>query len=558
MAVWRIRRSSSPFFSDWRPAGAGQRTFQCEFLSPSEGARVGADHRGLQIEVQVQAGYEASNASGFIPYQGQGVTAAKLALRRPNVVWTSAGWIQVDPKVALSWSSIPISPTRWEATSPQGDVALIFDVDIDVESLGVDWFDVQLYVEGHPLSNGPHDFGSSRWRNRFAGAWTHTVHVDDAPPETNITFVSPAGSQPLVLGNASDDNAVKRVHVLVSDPHRGVFWHDDHGWSTRQEANLVDVHPNGGWAYFFPEGANPGSGRYEVTAWAEDTAIRARTRTNRQGYGNLDPTPATDVIHRTAARPEVEIDLHEDDVVDDGDQIAGRVEDDGAVATVRVEIVDRERPAVEGQVWNPTTGTWQADLAGDDAIQAQLAGERHWDVLDKWTYSWTAAFAEPVGGTGHYTLSVVATDLEGNEGSTEVDVFGRDGLEPHITVLRPDDGEVFDSFIDLNSTVEMQVIVKDDRDQTLGDVLVSFLNRHGEWYDLMAQEWRSTRTETSMWQPWVQSQQVVRYTEPRFQPLRESPTPIKELYRVHFVPIDSQGNRGTEVSIPFVIDHRAP
>lgn len=302
MPIWKLKskRPPSPQGSNWKPEGAGAPSFRCEFLDPAADGNgaVGADGT-LRIRAEIAASYEPNRRSNAtsVDYPGHGITLVRAGLRRGREMWMSgAGWVRLDPMMALRHRSVELEFT---ATVDDSDRAsLIADGEIAAGPLGPGPVIVQLYVEGHPRELTWHrTYG---WDPALAGTFSTTVTIDGETPETYVDLVETTDQGFYIIGRATDDHEVEHVLLTVIDDVTGKVLGSNHRWQNAPHSFKVPIEFPGIWSWEFPEGtALLGSGDYSFIAQAEDTAERDRTRNNKQGRGNVDPTP---VRHDLAPR----------------------------------------------------------------------------------------------------------------------------------------------------------------------------------------------------------------------------------------------------------------
>src|SRR5262245_17197362 len=110
---------------------------------------------------------------------------------------------------------------------------------------------------------------------------------DTTPPNAQLTQPTAAqmvNSPVSINGTATDAVGVNYVWLTIKDTGSLDYWQNG-TWSTGYQQLKVPVSPAGGtnttWTYQFQEGSRQGSGSYQASVAAVDTA------------GNVDPTKAT-------------------------------------------------------------------------------------------------------------------------------------------------------------------------------------------------------------------------------------------------------------------------
>jgi hypothetical protein len=215
----------------------------------------------------------------------------RITLGRGNRVWMQGGGgVALDPMMALRHMSVPVPAFRVVRDPISGGVHALIDESIDAAPLGAGPLVVQVYLEGHPRELVQHK--KHGWDPALAGTFSTTVMIDGESPETTVDEALPTGGTAFVIGHATDNHEVKHVLLSVIDEENGRYLDTGHRWTNRASAFKVPVDENGRWEWSFPpSSALPGSGNYRFEAQAEDTAVRLRTKTNKLGRGNVDPTP---------------------------------------------------------------------------------------------------------------------------------------------------------------------------------------------------------------------------------------------------------------------------
>ncbi len=297
MPVWKLesKRAPSPVQSSWKPQGAGAPNLRCEFFDPpaDRTGAVGTDGT-LRIHAEVAAFYDRNrrrekDGLGVVPHAGQGITLARAALRRNADVWMSgAGWVRMDPMMAVRHQSVPLSFSS--AVSDFGVRSIIAEGEIAADELGPGPLIVQIYLEGHPREPVWHR--TRGWDPAVAGTFSTTVTIDGEAPETHVDLVQPTDDGFYIVGRATDNHDVKHVLLTVRDDVTGKVLGANRQWQDQPHSFKVPIEPFGVWSWELPQfivGAT--SGHYSFVAQAEDTAVRDQTRTNKQRWGNLDPTP---------------------------------------------------------------------------------------------------------------------------------------------------------------------------------------------------------------------------------------------------------------------------
>lgn len=119
----------------------------------------------------------------------------------------------------------------------------------------------------------------------LAGFVTFSIAAESNPPETVIasptaqTYNDANNIQ--LSGTATDDTAVKKVHVSVANATDGTWWNGTNGFTQTQET-YFDATGGANWSYTTIASGDWTDGKaYTLKAYAEDT------------IGNIDPTPAT-------------------------------------------------------------------------------------------------------------------------------------------------------------------------------------------------------------------------------------------------------------------------
>lgn len=551
MSVWKLPDRTPFSGSHWKPVNAGEMNMRCEFELPKpDGSTIISDNGNLRLKVTLQAGYDHKDTGAFIPYWGQGITDIRVALIRGSQVWWSGiGWISLDALMVNSFSTIRIDELFTD-TDSDGNTALIIEQAFPVSGLGAGDLRVQVYMESHPRNVPPKP--NIGFNPRLAGLFSQYFRIDGTPPETVIHHVTNRGNSPLVIGSASDNMGVKQVFLTLKDQYTELFWSDTLGeWAPSAVQNKVNVHPQGGWFWSFPEAANPGSGVYEVSAYAEDLAERPRTRDNKLGYGHFDPTPAVATIKRTLAKPIIKITSPSSgEILATGDRISGNAFDDGAIDTLTLSIRDREH----NRFWNPITRVWDSALSEMSEPRLILADEVSHSPQDEWSYAWRANFIEPQGGSGLYEINLKATDLAGNMGVASLDVLGSiDGIRPTVSITFPLPDAVLVASQDVGALLTIIGMVEDDRATPISTVQLAIQDTNtGSWWNMQNNSWQSNRIDEAAYWLDPPDENMTRFSETRFRPFTTA-NPGSGNYRILARPIDGAGNIGAEVSRTFSI-----
>lgn len=294
MPTWKLKNSrTSAAGSNWKPQGAGAPTFTCDFIDPQpdgNGAVSAGSDGTLRVKVEVAAAYERRRGTGIIAFQGRGITDTRITLRRGSRVWMQgAGWVRLDPVMALRHRSIPARNFDiLEETF--GTWSRIIEGEIDADLLGPGPVNVSIYLEGHQRELNWHP--RHKWNPALAGTFGNVVTIDGESPDTFVDDIVVEDGSFYVIGRATDNHDVKQVLLTVTDEVTGQTLNRRGRWTERAEALEVPIQGSSGiWSWEFPSRASRGSGQYSVTAQAEDTAERGRTRGNKQGRSNLDLSP---------------------------------------------------------------------------------------------------------------------------------------------------------------------------------------------------------------------------------------------------------------------------
>ena len=247
---------------------------------------------------------------------------------------------------------------------------------------------------------------------------TGAVTVDTTAPVVTVENASGNDTTPEITGTVDDKNAT--VHVVIKDGEG----------QTVQEGDAT-VSDNGTWSYT-PETALP-DGDYTVEVTAKDEAGNTSTET---GAVTVDTTAPVVTVENASGN-------------DTTPEITGTVDDKNA--TVHVVIKDGEGNTVQ---------------EGDATVS------------DNGTWSYTPETALP---DGNYSVEVVATDKQGNEGKTNGSATV-DTTAPSVTVS---DSTGNDTTPEITGTVDdneatVHVVIKDGEGNTVqeGDATVS---DNGTW-----------------------------------------------------------------------------
>ena len=287
MSIWKLKNTSrGPVTSNWKPKGAGSPTFTCTFIDPppdGQGAVAAGPDGMLRVKIETAAAYERRRGTGIVAYPGRGITDLRITLRRGAHVWMQhAGWVRLDPMMALRHASLPIDRIEHVHEEVFDTWSMVVDAEMRAAELGAGPILITIYLEGHPTQRG---------RAEYAGTFSNTITIDGKAPQTFVDEVVTNDRSFSIAGRATDDHEVKHVLLTVTDDVTGRTLDSFGRWSERRVPIEVPVEESGDWSWSTPELLDAGSNQYSVVAQAEDTARRDLSRDNKQGRSNLDLSP---------------------------------------------------------------------------------------------------------------------------------------------------------------------------------------------------------------------------------------------------------------------------